>query len=77
MHLECDSVNPDVYTLLGTLHQVKARNSEAERYFRKALYLDPIHYEALVHLALLKEHQGDTTGAKLLQERIEKLQPPF
>lgn len=73
-YLENNFANVEVYTLLGTLYQTKAENNQAEQYFRKALYLNPNHYEALVHLALLKEHRGDIAGANILQQRIQKLQ---
>lgn len=74
-HLQHDRTNAEVYTLLGTLHQVKAEITHAERYFQKALYLNPNHYDALVSLALIKEGRGDLSGAKLLQQRIQKLSP--
>ncbi|TAG94800.1 MAG: methyltransferase domain-containing protein [Oscillatoriales cyanobacterium] len=61
------------YTLLGELYQTQ-QNPEAERCFQRAIYLEPTCYEALVHLALLKENQGDTVGAKIIQQRIQRLQ---
>ena len=73
-YLNRHSTNDEAYTLLGTLHQTKAEYSQAEQYFRKALYLNPNCYEALMHLALLKEHRGDINGAQILQQRIQKLQ---
>jgi chemotaxis protein methyltransferase WspC len=73
-YLESNVGNVKVYTLLGTLYQTKSENNQAEQYFRKALYLDPNYYEALVHLALLKEYRGDITGANILKERIQKIQ---
>jgi chemotaxis protein methyltransferase WspC len=73
-YLERHYTNDEAYTLLGTLHQTKAEYTQAEQYFRKALYLNPNCYEALMHLALLKEHRGDITGAQNLQQRIQKLQ---
>jgi chemotaxis protein methyltransferase WspC len=73
-YLERHYTNDEAYTLLGTLHQTKAEYTQAEQYFRKALYLNPNCYEALMHLALLKEHRGDITGAQILQQRIQKLQ---
>lgn len=73
-YLESNIGNVEVYTLLGTLYQTKAENNQAEQYFRKALYLNPNYYEALVHLALLKENRGDIAGADILQQRIQKLQ---
>lgn len=73
-YLESNLGNVELYTLLGTLYQTKAENNQAEQYFRKALYLNPNHYEALLHLALLKEHRGDIAGANILQQRLKKLQ---
>jgi chemotaxis protein methyltransferase WspC len=71
--LKQESTNAAVYTLLGTLHQAKSEPTQAEIYLRKALYLNPHDYDALTHLALLKESLGDTDGAKMLQQRIQKL----
>lgn len=62
------------YTLLGELYQAHQQNAEAERCFQRAIYLEPTCYEALVHLALLKENQGDTVAAKIIQQRIQRLQ---
>ncbi|MFN6486726.1 MULTISPECIES: CheR family methyltransferase [unclassified Nostoc] len=74
-YLECvSSTNAQAYTLLGTLYQAKTNYVQAEEFFRKALYLNPSDYEALTHLALLKEHRGDFVGASILRERIQKLQ---
>ncbi len=62
------------YSLLGELYQANQQNAEAGRCFQRAIYLEPTCYEALVHLALLKENQGDTVGAKIIQQRIQRLQ---
>ena len=62
------------HTLLGELYQAHQQNAQAERCFQRAIYLEPTSYEALVHLALLKENQGDTVGAKIIQQRIQRLQ---
>jgi chemotaxis protein methyltransferase WspC len=42
--------------------------------FRKALYLDPAHREALLHLALKREALGDGSGAALLRARAARNQ---
>lgn len=73
-YLKHNSANVEIYTLMGTLHQTKAENNQAEQYFRKALYLNPNYYEALIQLALLKEHRGDIAGANILQQRLKKIQ---
>lgn len=72
--LEQQATNVEAHLLLGTLYQSSADDQQAERCFQKALYLQPNSYEALMHLALLKEARGDTIGAQRLQQRIEKLQ---
>ena len=46
---------------------------QAEQSFQRAIYLEPKSYEALVHLALLKENQGDPVGAKIVRQRIGRL----
>lgn len=73
-YINHEQTNADAYALLGTLHQAKTQNTQAEKYFQKALYLNPNCYEALINLALLKEHRGDVVGASILQQRIQKLQ---
>jgi chemotaxis protein methyltransferase WspC len=62
------------YLILGALYQADQQNHQAEQCFQRAIYLEPTSYQALVHLALLKEHQGDTVGAKIIQQRIQRLQ---
>jgi len=72
-YLEHHSTNVEAHTLLGTLYQATANYNEAESCFRKALYLNPSHYEALMQLSLLKESLGDAIAAQRLQQRIQKL----
>jgi chemotaxis protein methyltransferase WspC len=45
---------------------------EAEIHYRKALYLDPHHEEALVHLALLMETQDKKAEAQVLRARATR-----
>jgi chemotaxis protein methyltransferase WspC len=61
------------YHLMGLVHDATGMQQEAERYYRKALYLDPGHHEALVHLAFLLEKQGDAAGAQRLHRRAKRL----
>lgn len=69
-YLKTDRANIEAYILLGMLYQGKNNNDLAERYFEKALYLNPICQEVLINLALLKEHKGDVIGAKIIKKRI-------
>lgn len=61
------------FYLMGLICSADGRLSAADRCYRKALYLDQNHHDALVHLALLLEQQGDAHGAKLLRGRAQKL----
>lgn len=62
------------YLLLGELHQADQQNNAAEECFRRAVYLEPNSDKALIHLASLKQHQGDITGAEMIRQRIQRLQ---
>lgn len=76
-YLEKYPTSADAYVLLGELYQADHQNSQAaqkaEQCFQRAIYLEPNSYEALIHLALLKESQGDTTGANIIQQRISAI----
>jgi len=61
-----------VFYWLGLLSDVAGSALEAQGFYRKALYLEPQHPEALMHLAALLQAQGDTAGARRLQERAAR-----
>lgn len=61
-----------VFYWLGLLSDVAGSALEAQGFYRKALYLEPQHPEALVHLAALLASQGDAAGARRLQERAAR-----
>ena len=61
-----------VFYWLGLLSDVAGSTFEAQGYYRKALYLEPQHPEALAHLAALLASQGDLAGARRLQERAAR-----
>jgi chemotaxis protein methyltransferase WspC len=48
-------------------------HQQASEYYRKALYLEPEHCDALIHLALLKDKSGDSAGAKTLKNRARRV----
>lgn len=62
------------YYLLGLVHDAGSAVENAKECFSKAVYLEPNHYEALVHLALLAERQGDSGNAALLRQRAQRAQ---
>jgi chemotaxis protein methyltransferase WspC len=71
-----DQCGPSVqaFFLLGIIRDAANDPVQAEKLFRKALYLDPHHEESLVFLALLAEKKGDIAEAKNLKQRISRLQ---
>jgi chemotaxis protein methyltransferase WspC len=74
-YLGRDKLNPFAYYIMGVVNLSSGRLPEAEKAFSKAVYLDPGYYEALVHLALLKERQDEPAEALRLRKRAEKLNP--
>ncbi len=58
--------------LLGLIASSQKQTSLAESLFRKGLFLEPKHYECLVHLSLLLKQNGDTKNAKLFEKRADK-----
>ncbi|MEI8246539.1 MAG: CheR family methyltransferase [Lentisphaerota bacterium] len=72
-YLDHNKLNPFAYYTLGVVSLSSDRLPEAEKAFSKAVYLNPEYYEALVHLALLKERQGEKAEALKIRKRAEKL----
>lgn len=64
----------DALYLLGVISDAAGNQPRAADCYRKVLYLDPLHHEALGHLALLLERRGDVAGAKRLNARTARLQ---
>ena len=60
------------YYLLGVLQDALGHPKLATDSFKKVLYLDPNHRDALLHLALKREADGDTSGAALLRARARR-----
>ena len=61
-----------VFYWQGLLAEVEGDAASAQGFYRKALYLEPQHPEALAQLAALLAAQGDTAGARRLQERAAR-----
>jgi chemotaxis protein methyltransferase WspC len=65
--------SPEAFLLLGVICDASGDLSAAAGHYRKVLYLEPDNPEALDHLALLLKKQGDVAGAKMLNDRIRRL----
>lgn len=59
--------------VLATVAEATGDLARAEALFRKTLYLDPRRADALLHLALLAEKNGDERGARVHRERAQRL----
>jgi len=64
--------NAEVYYLQGLISDAQKNGATALQLYRKAIYLQPDHREALLHLAALLAAQGDTDAALRLQQRAER-----
>lgn len=62
------------FHLMGLVRDATGNHPDATNYYRKALYLDPDHHEALIHLAFLVEKQGSAAGAQALRERARRVE---
>jgi chemotaxis protein methyltransferase WspC len=74
--LRSQPASAETYHLIGLLHDAAGRMRDAAEHYRKALYLDPRHSEALVHLAVALQKEGDTHGAHRLFERANRQPGP-
>jgi chemotaxis protein methyltransferase WspC len=71
-HLREYGVSARAYYLLGLVRDAAGATSQASEFYRRALYLDPGHYETLMQWALLSQKNGDAARARILHERAER-----
>jgi len=74
-YLKRHGPHADAFYLLGLIADAQNRSADAREHYRKALYLEPAHYEALTHLAALLDMTGDAAGAQQLMRRVERAKP--
>jgi len=73
-HLRDNGPSVQVYYLMGLLRDATG-DSTAPDYYRKALYLNPNHYESLLQLALWSEKNGESADARRLKNRAQRVNP--
>jgi chemotaxis protein methyltransferase WspC len=71
-HLRIKGMSSPAYYLMGMIYQAAGNRTRAEDCFHKTVYLDPIHDEALLALALLAERRGDLDAAQGFRRRAER-----
>ncbi|MGD0516246.1 MAG: CheR family methyltransferase [Thermoguttaceae bacterium] len=72
------SQNPsstEAHYLRGVVFQAQGMLNEAQRSLEKTLYLDPRHYQALVHMMLLSEQRGDQSAMANYRRRARQAAP--
>lgn len=72
-NLATQPASAEAFYLSGLLHDAAGQLPKAAEHYRKALYLEPRHREALVHLAVALQREGDTRGAQQLLNRANRL----
>ncbi|MNM26825.1 putative biofilm formation methyltransferase WspC [compost metagenome] len=63
----------EAYFMLGIINELAGKMDLADDYWRRCIYLQPDHYEALCHLALLAERNGNSTAASTLKARAARI----
>jgi chemotaxis protein methyltransferase WspC len=72
-HLAQHPESAEAYFILGLLNELTNKLKLAEDYWKRCIYLQPDHYEALCHLALLAEANNDAAGAAALKARAARI----
>ena len=63
----------EAYFMLGIINELAGKMDLADDYWRRCIYLQPDHYEALCHLSLLAERNGNHTAAATLKARAARI----
>jgi chemotaxis protein methyltransferase WspC len=74
--LSRDPASAEAHYLRGVVRQAQGLMGEAQRSLEKALYLDPKHYQTLVHLMLLATERGDQPAAANYRRRAQQVASP-
>jgi chemotaxis protein methyltransferase WspC len=72
--LQSSTPSAQVFYWLGVIEDARGRTDVAATHYRRALYLEPAHQEALAQLALLLDKQGQAAAAATLRSRIRRLE---
>lgn len=72
--LKANAGNARAHFLMGLIREAGGDNAGAETSFNRAIYLDSDFGEAILHLAALKEQNGESAAAGLLRRRAAALE---
>ena len=73
-HLRKHGASASAYYLLGVVRDAIGDKQSASECYRKTIYLEPDHYEALLQLALLAEQSGERNHASQWHHRARRVQ---
>jgi chemotaxis protein methyltransferase WspC len=71
-HLRQSLVSAQAHYLLGLVREASGDASAIDCY-RKALFLEPDHYESLLQMALLLKRNGDRDRARAFRNRVQRI----
>ena len=74
-HLREYGASAEAYFLLGLVQRSAGADTQAAECYRRALYLEPTHYDTLVQWAALSNQRGDKNRSRLLGRRAERVKP--
>lgn len=72
-HLRAHGASAEAFYLLGLIRDFSGADFQATEFYRKALYLEPTHYEALIQWASLAKRNGNDAHAQILQNRADRV----
>ena len=73
-HLRASQDSAQAYFLLGLVREASGE-PDAIDFYRKAIYLEPNHYESLLQMALILKKNGEVTRARTFQSRAQRVRP--
>ena len=71
--LVIDPASADAYFILGMVSECQDNAEAAGHFWRRCVYLQPDHYDALCHLALLAENTGAAAQASAFRQRAARV----
>lgn len=74
IYIDKHLVDAEGYYLLGLICHARKEIEEAEAAFKKAVYLNPEHSEALFYLSLIEEGKGNLQQANIYRERAVRVE---
>lgn len=70
--LQAHGPSSHTFYLLGLVNDASGNIAHASDCYRKAVYLEPDHYEALAQLSLLAKKSGDAAAARQWSQRAQR-----